>query len=221
MDTRTAILDAAARVFSRHGFRGSTTRRIADAASVNEVTIFRYFGSKAALLQEAVKGVEVSAITNSLPRDPVDPVSELTAWCSALISHLTLRGSVIRKCMGELEERPELAARAAEAPMRATTELCTYFRRLKSAGFTNDEFDARVAASMLIGALFQDAIGREMMPDIYPKPASKAPGRYAQLILRSLGVDSEGSTGGRVATPRHRGAEAQKRRGKNNQRLSI
>ena len=51
MDTRETILHAAARVFSQHGFRGSTTRRIADAASVNEVTIFRYFGSKAALLQ--------------------------------------------------------------------------------------------------------------------------------------------------------------------------
>ena len=191
MDTRATILDAAARVFAQHGFRGSTTRRIADAASVNEVTIFRYFGSKAALLQEAVKGVDVSAASNALPRDPVDPVSELTAWCSVFISHLTLRGPVIRKCMGELEERPELAARAAEAPMRATAELCTYFRRLKATGFTTEDLDAPVAASMLIGALFHDAMGRGLMPDIYPKPANTAARRYAQLILRSIGVKRE------------------------------
>src|SRR5687768_18515100 len=108
MDTRSAILDAAARVFSQHGFRGSTTRRIADAASVNEVTIFRYFGSKAALLQEAVGGLDVSACTNTLPRDPVDPVAELSAWASNLVSHISTRRSVIRKCMGEMEERPEL-----------------------------------------------------------------------------------------------------------------
>ncbi|MEP6936422.1 MAG: helix-turn-helix domain-containing protein, partial [Nitrospirota bacterium] len=36
MDTRSTILNAAVQVFSQHGFRGSTTRRIADAASVNE-----------------------------------------------------------------------------------------------------------------------------------------------------------------------------------------
>jgi len=41
---------------------------------------------------------------------------------------------------------------------------------------------------MLIGSLFHDAMGRDMMPDAYPKPASKAPAKYAQFILRALGV---------------------------------
>src|SRR5215204_2309682 len=101
MDTRTAILNAAVTVFSQHGFRGSTTRRIADAASVNEVTIFRYFGSKEALLQEAIKGSEGSAFTSPLPPEPLDPVEELTKWCSAVIDHLRARGPMMRKCMSE------------------------------------------------------------------------------------------------------------------------
>ena len=95
---------------------------------------------------------------------------------------------MIRKCMGELEERPELTGHAAETPTRATNELSAYFRRLKAKGLTNDDFDATVAATMLIGSLFHDAMGREMMPDIYPKPANKAPGKYARLILRAIGV---------------------------------
>jgi AcrR family transcriptional regulator len=193
MDTRQVILDAAARVFSQHGFRGSTTRRIAEAASVNEVTVFRYFGSKAALLQEALKGVNASSTANSLPREPVNPAAELTRWCEALVEHLTLRQSVIRKCMGELEERPELAARAADAPKRATSELCAYFRRLKAKGHTTESFDAPTAAAMLIGAIFHDAMGRRMMPDIYPKPARNAPRRYADLILRAIGVGKQGA----------------------------
>ena len=188
MDTRSAILNAAVTVFSQHGFRGSTTRRIADAASVNEVTIFRYFGSKEALLQEAIKGSDVNAFTTPLPSDPVDPLEELTKWCSGVISHLRSRSPMIRKCMGELEERPELTGHAAETPTRATNELSAYFRRLKAKGLTNDDFDPTVAATMLIGSLFHDAMGREMMPDIYPKPASKAPGKYARLILRAIGV---------------------------------
>ncbi len=198
MDTRETILDAAARVFSQHGFRGSTTRRIAEAASVNEVTVFRYFGSKAALLQEAVKGINASSAGNSLPKDPVDPPVELTRWCESLVEHLTLRQSVIRKCMSELEERPELAARATDAPKRATSELCAYFRRLKARGQTSGDFDAPAAAAMLIGAIFHDAMGRRMMPEIFPRPARNAPRRYADLILRAIGV---GQKPGAAAKP--------------------
>jgi AcrR family transcriptional regulator len=188
MDTRTAILNAAVQVFSQHGFRGSTTRRIADAAEVNEVTIFRYFGSKEALLQEALNESEVGGFSNPLPVDPVNPLQELADWSEGVVRHLQSRSSVIRKCMGEMEERPELTARAAEAPTRATNELCAYFKRLKKLGYTDDEFEPIVASTMLIAALFHDAMGREMMPDIYPKPASKAPAKYAQFILRAIGV---------------------------------
>ncbi|MEO7368899.1 MAG: helix-turn-helix domain-containing protein [Gemmatimonadaceae bacterium] len=188
MDTRATILNAAVRVFSQHGFRGSTTRRIADAASVNEVTIFRYFGSKEALLQEAIRGSDATAFKNPLPADPQNPLQELTQWSTAVITHLHARSSVIRKCMGEMEERPELSGNATEAPIRATNELCTYFRKLRSKGFTEQEFDPAVASAMLIGSLFHDAMGRDMMPDAYPKPANKAPGKYAHFILRALGV---------------------------------
>ncbi len=206
MDTRTIILNAAVEVFSQHGFRGSTTRRIADAAEVNEVTIFRYFGSKEALLQEAINGSDASAFSNPLPLEPEHPLVELTSWCTAVMSHLQMRKSVIRKCMGEMEERPELTARAAEAPTRATNELCAYFSRLEERGLTHDHFDASAAASMLISSLFQDAMGREMMPDIYPKPAAKAPGRYARLILHAIGVNPDvvGGTAPSTETKRTR-----------------
>jgi AcrR family transcriptional regulator len=189
MDTREIILDAAARVYAQHGFRGSTTRRIADAAAVNEVTIFRYFGSKAALLQEAVKGVELDDCRELLPATPVDPVAELSHWAANLVDHLSGCSSVIRKCMGDLEERPELAARAAVAPTKATRELCQYFDNLRAHGFTGQQFDASAAAAMLIASLFHDSMGRELMPDIYPQPASEAPGRYAELVLRAIGVE--------------------------------
>ncbi len=194
MDTREIILDAAARVYSQHGFRGSTTRRIAEAAAVNEVTIFRYFGSKAALLQEAVKGVDVGGGIHSLPAEPADPLNELSLWSAMLIDQLSGCRAVFRKCMSEIEERPELAARAAEAPTGATRELCSYFGQLKVRGFTTRDFEASAAAAMLIGSLFHDSMGRDMMPDIYPKPASEAPARYAELILRAIGVDVADAT---------------------------
>jgi AcrR family transcriptional regulator len=188
MDTRTAILNAAVQVFSQHGFRGSTTRRIAEAAEVNEVTIFRYFGSKEALLHEAINAPGEVGLTTPLPVEPVKPWEELADWAGGIVKHLLSRKSVIRKCMGEIEERPELTARAAEMPTRATNELCEYFKKLKERGFTDQEFDPTVASAMLIAAVFHDAMSREVMPDIFPKPANKAPEQYAHLVLRAIGV---------------------------------
>ena len=46
MDVREQLLEAAVKVFAIAGFRGATTRRIAQEAGVNEVTLFRQFGSK-------------------------------------------------------------------------------------------------------------------------------------------------------------------------------
>ena len=186
MDTRSTILEAAVQIFSQHGFRGSTTRRIADAASVNEVTIFRYFGSKNALLQEALAGSDANEFVNPLPEDSVDPAEELTAWCNTVIDHLRARSPMIRKCMGELEERPELACHATVVPVRLTNELTSYFRRLSAKSPANEEFNANVAANMLLGSLFHDAIGRDMMPEIFTTPASESPGKYVRMILRAV-----------------------------------
>ena len=54
MNVRDQLLAAAARVYAEAGYRGATTRRIALAAGVNEITLFRHFGSKDALLREAI-----------------------------------------------------------------------------------------------------------------------------------------------------------------------
>lgn len=45
-DRRSQVLDAAMDLFARQGYRGTTTRQIADHAGVNEAIIFRHFASK-------------------------------------------------------------------------------------------------------------------------------------------------------------------------------
>lgn len=194
MDTRDQILAAATTVFSQHGFRGSTTRRIADAAGVNEVTIFRYFGSKDALLEEAVRLDSTTPLSGLLPEVPSDPEEELTSWAEAVRDHLHLKRSLIRKCMGELEERPEMMLCAKQAPVRSTNLLCKYFENLLKHGFTKDRTDPMVPAAMLMGTIFHDAMSREMMPEAMPKPQSKAVPQYVRLLLNGIGVKRKSST---------------------------
>jgi AcrR family transcriptional regulator len=190
MNHREAILNATAGVFAQHGFRGSTTRRIADAAGVNEITIFRQFGSKEALIREAMQHLTQSAGLTTLPDIPSDPERELTEWSESFIQHLRLRSSIIRKTMGELEERPEMSECASEVPRRASNDLCRYLTALKRQGRITEKFDAKTAAAVLMGAMFADAMGREMMPDVYPQPAEKAAQTYAKFLLRALGVEN-------------------------------
>ncbi len=192
MDTREQILAAAASVFAQHGFRGSTTRRIADAAGVNEVTVFRYFGSKDVLIQEAIGKCGGVPFEVTLPEIPVDPSRELTEWAQAIHTNLFSRRSLIRKCMGEIEERPEMGMLWSAPPMRATRALCDYLKKLKASGFTTETFDPLVAASVLRGIIFHDAMGREMMPDVFPAP-DEAIASYVALILHGIGVGTTGS----------------------------
>ena len=197
--SREKLLEAAARVYAAVGFRGATTRRIAEEAGVNEVTLFRLFGSKAALIDEAVRlhtGAEPS-LEVALPEEPADPVVELTAWCEARLEMLRERRAILRKTMGELEERPEAGPCAAEAPIGAATELKRYMRRMGALGLIErapgggcsaerrDE-ELHAAGAMLMAALFGDAMGRDMMPEMYPQPPERAAGLYVGLFLRAI-----------------------------------
>jgi AcrR family transcriptional regulator len=190
MDRRHEILNAAAEVFAQHGFRGSTTRRIADAAGVNEITIFRQFGSKEALLREAMQVNAQAAGLPPLPTEPDDPERELTNWSDYFFRHLRLRSSIIRKSMSEIEERPEMRECASFVPRMASKDLSEYLGALRRQGLTAEKFDPRSAAAMLMGAIFADAMGRDMMPDVYPQPEEKAGQTYTRLLLRAIGVET-------------------------------
>jgi AcrR family transcriptional regulator len=191
MASRQKLLAAAARIYGESGFRGATTRRIADEAGVNEVTLFRLFGSKSALISEAIRehaprGTE----PHGLPDEPVDPEAELSAWCNAQLTHLRGSRSMIRKAMGEIEEHPEMAPCMSAGTQYAFHELLEYVAHLDHTADSITEIEVHTAAAMLISALFADAMGREMMPGLYPQPESDAAGLYARLFLRAIGCDS-------------------------------
>ena len=195
--TRDQILDAAARLYGEHGFRGTTTRRIAQEAGVNEVTLFRLFGSKTALLLEALRVHGVEPIRTELPTVPTDPLAELTAWCTHKRRAISNMRSIIRKAMSEFEENPEMPKCITQGASLTYASLREYLQRLSTAGFTSGKADAPAAASMLISTVFHDAIARDMMPQAFPQPSSAAPGLYARLCLKSLGFDAAAQKGRR------------------------
>lgn len=188
MTVRNQLLDAAARLYAEAGYRGATTRRIAEQAGVNEVTLFRQFGSKDALIREAITRAGLTTVTEPLPPTPRDPFRELRDWAKAHIAELRERRSLIRTCMGEIEEHPGIFSAQDSPPAVAAKALSQYLRRLREAGLAKAQFDETAASAMLMGALFADAMGRDIMPDLYRNEPEQALDEYVRLFLRSIGV---------------------------------
>src|SRR3954447_4977292 len=150
MEIRDRILEAAKRVYAKHGFRGATTRLIAIEADVNEVTIFRTFGSKASLFDALLQSQSVTAPVPVLPDDPADPEAEITPWCAAVLGHMSDNRSLLRTSIGELEDRPDAAASMCEGPNCAGMMLTDYIVRLQGAGRIPADADVQTGVSMLM-----------------------------------------------------------------------
>ena len=187
-EIRHRILDAAARVYAQYGFRGATTRRIASEADVNEVTLFRTFGSKAELFEAMLQAqVAASGIPLLAFDDDASPRVNLIGWCTRVLEHLRQHAHLIRKTIGEAEERPDAACAACERPNSAGASLVVYVERLREAELADDDADLHTGVSMLMSALFGDALYRDIMPSAFP-PLESAAEKYAETFMRAVGV---------------------------------
>jgi AcrR family transcriptional regulator len=195
---RERLLDAAARVYAETGYRGATTRRIAQEAGVNEITLFRHFGSKTTLILEAVRQVSLRSGCPTVPTTPGDPATELRSWVREELAHLTKLRSIIRTSLGEIEERPEISPLIGEKPRDAILALSAYLEQLQREGRASPDFDARTAALTFFGSLFADAMGRDVMPELYHESLEESADRYATLFLRAISVFPEPALSTRV-----------------------
>ena len=188
MEIRDRILEAAKKVYAQHGFRGATTRLIAIEAGVNEVTLFRTFGSKAALFEALMHDHVAQSPIPVLPDNPQDPEREMTDWCASVLGHMRENNALIRTSFGEIEERPDAAISMCEGPNCAAMILTDYVLRLQSMGIAADDGDIPTSVAMLMSSMFGDAISRGVMPSGFPQPVEEAPARYVRVFMRGLGV---------------------------------
>lgn len=187
MISRERILEAAGRVYAKHGFRGATTRLIAIEAGVNEVTLFRTFGSKSALI-EAVLGVHHAKNPQpELPMEPVDPAAELTAFVKVSLDRVREMRPLLIHSMGEVDERPEAAEFACRGRTLVHDTITGYLRRLQERHMASADLDVDAASVILTGTVMSDAIARSFVPEVYP-PLEEAAERYVKCFLQMIGA---------------------------------
>ncbi len=188
--SRERILEAAARVYAMHGFRGATTRLIANEAGVNEVTLFRTFGSKSALIEAVLAQHGHSRPALALPDEPVDPSSELTAFVAESLERVREMRPLLMHTMSEVDERPEAHEFACRGRHHVHDTITTYVRRLQARGLARADVNAEVAAVMLTATVMSDAVSRHIVPDVYP-PIESAAEQYVRAFLRLVGANAD------------------------------
>lgn len=103
----TKIFSAALEILIEHGYEGATTQKIAEVAEVNEVTLFRKYGSKAGLFEKV--------ITHQLSDTPLNKLTytgdletDLLAILEAYIETNELHGNIIPILLIEMPRYPDL-----------------------------------------------------------------------------------------------------------------
>jgi AcrR family transcriptional regulator len=185
-DTRERIMAAAAEIFVEKGYARATTRSIAEAAGVNEVTLFRHFGSKRNLLSEIVHQYSplpdlTSIIVNQLSGDYRQDLLHLG---TVFLNTLTQRKEALRLILCEAHEIPELREVIVQIPDQLRQVLTRYFQAKIQEGSIRDLNPALMAQGFL-GMFFSYAIAREMLgSEIAPEvPTEDLVAKFVDIFI--------------------------------------
>ncbi len=156
--TRERLIQAAMQVFARDGLHAATTRSIAEAAGVNEVTLFRHFQNKEGLLS----AVMVHAV-QSHAQEGLDDQAKWTGNLKQSLLHfgrnfyamISRDEPFLRTMIGEAGRHPEHAKKIitdAVRPVRA--RFIANLEAARKAGQVRRGIDLGVAADSFTGMLF-------------------------------------------------------------------
>jgi AcrR family transcriptional regulator len=108
-ETKEKILVAALELFSKKGFATVGTRAIAEAAGVNEVTIFRNFGTKEALWLEVFRRYVIRPDPELLLAGAIgEPAHDLCSAARAVFKLLRANTKLLRMNMKDEDQDPEI-----------------------------------------------------------------------------------------------------------------
>jgi AcrR family transcriptional regulator len=169
--TKRRILAAAELVFSRDGFQGATTRRIAREAGVNEVTLFRHFNTREQLLRATLEyGCEAFDVL-------VEPekicqgelLGGLEGYIRDIYSVVKQREAIVRAFISEARFLPESIRRLLqEFMLTRKARFVALLQRAQQGGFVRKEVDVSAAADFIRDAI-HSAMLRHTLYDTDPE----------------------------------------------------
>lgn len=161
-ETQAAILDAVASCAAKYGFSGMTTRRIAQEAGVNEVTLFRRYGNKNALINAAFQR-EASYVKAHGIAYSGDVEADLQRLVATLVELGTRRRALLPAMLLELPRNEELR-QAVGHPLQAMGEAVALVGRYQQEGKLREESPLAAYIALIGPILFTLLVGN-VVPD--------------------------------------------------------
>ena len=153
-ETRQRILLAAAQVFAEKGYARATTRALAAAAGVNEVTLFRHFGNKQNLFAAIIGEFAAPALTAVIEAKLTGDYRQDLLTMGKLVMALMLeRREAMRMMLCEAEHFPEVRQVLAQNPRQLRLALSAYLKQQMERGLVR-ELHAEAAAQAFWGMFF-------------------------------------------------------------------
>jgi AcrR family transcriptional regulator len=183
--TEARIIEAAVQLFAQHGFKGTSTRDIAELANVNEATLFRHFAKKADLFWAAadsrLNGVKLNReLQHGLSSD-ADPQTVIPMIVAFVTESMFQRPELMRLLYVAGFELAGAQRLLGEHLGPIFDAINSYFRRCASKGMIED-FDPVVATLGLAGAV---GAHYTLQPFFSEDHNQKAP-EYTRFLLNAL-----------------------------------
>lgn len=196
-ETGEAILLAAADLFAERGYKGTTTRAIAERAGVNEVTLFRRFKNKQGILRgfgEMWAARMAGHVVAAIP-DPGDVVATLKALARTEVAQASEFGMVSVRLAMDAGQDPEVAEAIQGGPGENLTDLSSYLAERQSAGVLRPDLDPRVMAEGFFLLTSTLVMTRQLlgagMATKYEVPVEAAVDQLVELYLTGVLVKGE------------------------------
>jgi AcrR family transcriptional regulator len=165
-DTQQRILAAAAQVFTNEGYAGATTRAIAAEAGVNEVTLFRNFGNKKALLLAVIERFSALPGLGALAGQLTGDYSEDLARIAAVFMEMLGRNRRhILMTIAEAQRDPEIREIVALPPARQRQMLGQYLRQQMERGVVRDLPNPDLVAQSFFGMFLEYHLAQLLLPE--------------------------------------------------------
>jgi AcrR family transcriptional regulator len=161
-------------VFGREGYARATTRTLAAAAGVNEVTLFRHFGNKQNLFAAVIDEYAASALTTALEAQLTgDYHHDLLQMGNVILETLMERRGTVRLMLCEAAHFPEVREAMARNPRHLREVLAIYLQKQMERGQVRI-LHAEAAAQAFWGMFFAYSISLGLLAEpVRPELASE------------------------------------------------
>ena len=161
LSSRERIVSSALSLFAEQGITATTTKQIAEKAEVNEVTLFRQFGSKQGLLLAVLQEVPIVEEMQAALAEIAGANEPVRAYGSAGLALLEQVPELVRSLIGESGQLPTENQQALNTALRqANQQTVGYLKNAQIAlpGLSVEE-GARLLNAMILGHAVMDVSG--------------------------------------------------------------